>query len=427
MPWQRLVADVGGELLEDGTPAYREVIVTVPRQSGKTTLVMAFMVDRALNWGARTRVAYTMQNGAEARAKLLNDMAPMVTGSALDAAVTRVLRAAGDEAIIWRNGSRIEVQRTAESSGHGRTLDLGVLDEAWHDDDDRREQAMLPAMLTKRSAQLLIPSTAGHAASSYFRRKVELGRAATAADSGFGVAYFEWSAGDDVDPDDESERHRYMPALGHTQGMDAVRHARLTMSDGEYRRAMMNQWVEGDERVIPESVWLAALDDTAAVADPVFAVDGARDMASAAVAAADGSGLAELVDYRDGVGWLLDRCRELHGRWGGGVAVDPGGPVGWLAGELEAAGVPVRRLKNDEQLGAHAWFLQGLADGQVRVRPASVLHETAGKVSRRWVGERWVWDRKGSQVDVSPIGAVMLAAWSATHPDRASQAGILSL
>ena len=48
MPWQQLVADVGTELVEDESgrlvPAWREVVVTVPRQSGKTTLVLGFDV-----------------------------------------------------------------------------------------------------------------------------------------------------------------------------------------------------------------------------------------------------------------------------------------------------------------------------------------------------------------------------------------------
>ncbi len=37
MPWQEQVALVGGELdPETGLPAYRNVAITVPRQSGKT-------------------------------------------------------------------------------------------------------------------------------------------------------------------------------------------------------------------------------------------------------------------------------------------------------------------------------------------------------------------------------------------------------
>src|ERR1035437_1162136 len=50
MPWQRLVADVGLELLPNGLPAYRTAIFTVPRQSGKTTLLLALVIHRAIFW-----------------------------------------------------------------------------------------------------------------------------------------------------------------------------------------------------------------------------------------------------------------------------------------------------------------------------------------------------------------------------------------
>src|SRR5262245_7346570 len=76
MPWQRLVADVGLELLEDGRPAYREVIVPVPRQSGKTSLILAVEVQRAVGWAPAfgpQRLVYSAQTGADARKKLLED------------------------------------------------------------------------------------------------------------------------------------------------------------------------------------------------------------------------------------------------------------------------------------------------------------------------------------------------------------------
>ena len=48
MPHQQLVVDVALEENEDGTPAYQEVVLTVPRQSGKSALVCALMVWNAL-------------------------------------------------------------------------------------------------------------------------------------------------------------------------------------------------------------------------------------------------------------------------------------------------------------------------------------------------------------------------------------------
>ena len=64
MPWQRQVADVALELLPGThTPAYREVIVTVPRQAGKSSLVLCIELQRCLRWPGAPRVAYSAQTG----------------------------------------------------------------------------------------------------------------------------------------------------------------------------------------------------------------------------------------------------------------------------------------------------------------------------------------------------------------------------
>ena len=75
MPWQRLVLDVALEYayddedeLETARPAYRTVVVTVPRQNGKTTLLWALMLWRALAWSNQEIVA-TAQTGKEAMEK----------------------------------------------------------------------------------------------------------------------------------------------------------------------------------------------------------------------------------------------------------------------------------------------------------------------------------------------------------------------
>src|SRR6056297_3105674 len=67
MPWQRFVADVACEFEPDtGLPAYREVFVTIPRQSGKTTLFLSWQLDRCLNWGRPQRSVFTAQTGKDA-------------------------------------------------------------------------------------------------------------------------------------------------------------------------------------------------------------------------------------------------------------------------------------------------------------------------------------------------------------------------
>lgn len=262
MPWQQMVADVGLEIdSATGLPAYREVVVTVMRQSGKSTLVLSFEVDRCASWGDPQRVAYTAQTGWDARKKLLDDQVPVLRRSKLWKATDHVYRAQGAEAVTWLNGSRIDVMASNSSAGHGRTLDLGVIDEAFDDEDDRREQALLPTLATRPAGQLLVTSTAGTARSMYLKRKVDAGRAATEVDTGSGVAYFEWSIPDDADIDDPEVWWQFMPALGWTIQPEAVAHARQSMSDSEFRRAFGNQWVSVEQGWFPPGTWGACRSD----------------------------------------------------------------------------------------------------------------------------------------------------------------------
>ncbi|MGB0890598.1 MAG: hypothetical protein ACPGWS_09970, partial [Solirubrobacterales bacterium] len=160
--------------------------------------------------------------------------------SRLSSAIEKITGGIGNEAIVWKNGSRFDVMASGEASGHGMVIDDADIDEAFKDADNRREQAIVPAMSTRRDAQLWVVSTAGTVASTYLRRKVEAGRAAASEDTGRGICYFEWSLADDQDPTDESLWPTFMPALGHTITIDVVRHAQATMTEDEFRRAFCN-------------------------------------------------------------------------------------------------------------------------------------------------------------------------------------------
>ena len=125
MPWQRQVAGVGTEL-DGGRLAYRQVTVLVPRQSGKSTLTCAVMVGAALA-RPRQRIVYAAQTRLDARKKLVDDWMPLIGASRLAPLVTP-RRGFGTEALLFGNGSRIELVSGTRVSGHGSTLDLAVVD-----------------------------------------------------------------------------------------------------------------------------------------------------------------------------------------------------------------------------------------------------------------------------------------------------------
>jgi hypothetical protein len=411
MPWQRLVSEVGLEL-DPVTmlPAYREVIVTVMRQSGKSTLVFGFEVERCLAWGKPQRIAYTAQTGWDARRKLIDDQAPILTSSPLAKAHRKVLRGAGSEGVLFKNGSRIDVMANSVSAGHGRILDLGVIDEAFDDEDDRREQAIVPAMATRADAQLHVVSTAGTSKSLYLRRKVEAGRYATQTDKGTGIAYFEWSIPDDADIDDPETWWTYMPALGWTIGEPVVAHARQTMSDSEFRRGFGNQWTEAEhDRVIPEDIWLKVCSKTSAPGGKLrFAVDCLPDQSAGAITSC-GEGVIELVDHRPGTSWMVDRAKALYDNWGGEIVIDGGGPAAYVGGELDRLGIPVVRVNGPELAEACARIYNAIADGDVKFRQHADFDKAVEGLAKRPVGDRFVWSRSTSTTDITPFNAATLA------------------
>lgn len=406
MPWQKYVADVGCEIDPDtGLPAYRDVFVTIPRQSGKTTLFLSWQLDRCLNWGRPQRSVFTAQTGKDARDKWLDELFPLIRHSKLSPLVKQINQGMGNESITFKTGSGIRLASTSATSGHSKTLDQAVLDEIWHDVDDRREQGLRPTMITRPDAQLLICSTAGTQASTVYNRKVASGRAATLSDPGQGVAYFEWSAPDGWDPADEDSWWTFMPALGHTIGPEAIRAEREAMEPSEFKRAYGNVPTAGATSIIPSDVLDDACDpDVRPEGRLRFGLEVAEDRGSAAIAAY-ANGVGEIIEHRQGTGWCIERANELTRKHGGTVALDFGGPAGALADSIESCDP----MKGGQVVRACGAMYDAIMDRSIKFRSDPSLIAAIEGAAKKSVGDQWVWSRKASMADVSPLMAVTLA------------------
>lgn len=423
LPWQTQVLDVALEYEPDSDfpngrrYIYKEIDYGTPRQSGKSILALVKTLHRMTLCGPGQKSIYSMQTGSEASRKLLDDWTPMIEDSDFRHAVSRVRRTAGGEGILFRNRSSLEIMRTGKSSGHGRTLDEAMIDEAMHDHDDRREQAVLPAMLTRRNAQLLITSTAGTDESLFWRRKVDLGR--MAVDDGIldGICYFEWSAPDDCDPYDEEVWWATMPALGLTQPIESVRHMARTMREEEFRRALLNQWTRTDQKVIDWSAWVECRNPHGAIStDMVLALDVNKDRTRAVITAAsrgsDGVIDLELIDCHDGVDWLVKRASDLNERhMPMDILVDGTGPVGSFIPELERAGLRIHVLGGSEMPRACGAFYDHVLARGLRVRPNPELDDAVAGAAKRVRGDAFVWQRSTGTADISPLVCATVAVW----------------
>jgi hypothetical protein len=445
MPWQRHVADVALETDPDaGLLVYRRVVLTVPRQSGKTTLLLAKMVHRAQAFGRRQRITYTAQNRLKARQKWEDEHLPILERSPFKPLFT-VRKQIGQEAIRWRNGSIHGLDAPTEEAGHGDVLDEGVIDEAFAQQDPRVEQGFSPAMITRPEPQLCVVSTAGKSrlTSPYLWGKVEQGRAAVEAGLQTGTAYFEWSAPPEADPGDPATWWGCMPALGHTVTEAAVRAEFESMDLVEFRRAYLNQWLDEapDEwLVISREQWEAlAGPPTERVAPVAFAADMTPDMSYGAIGVAwrDADGLVHVEipegDHRPGTAWMADRLVELFRTWDPcAVVVAADGPASTLIAPLQAA-IPKDRLLKPgkerllkpgatERAAATGQFYEAVTDSQtLRHLGQPELATALANARKQQVGDHWWWARKGVFADVSPLVAVTYAAWG--HAMRAHLAG----
>lgn len=412
MPWQALVADVGLELLPDGRPAFREVVVTVPRQSGKTSLILSVEVQRAVGWAEPQRIAYSAQTGLDASKKLLEDQVPLLERQRKLLGISRISRSKGGESVIWSNGSRIVLLAGSVDSGHGKTLDLGIEDELFADVDFRRDQAMIPAMATRRDAQIWVASTMGTGDSLALNAKVAKGRGAVEARKTTGIAYFEWSAEPEDDPANPATWFKCMPALGRTIGLEGVEHAYDTMSLGEFKRAYLNIPTVADERIIPQTAWDLVCDPNVEATASRFGVDVNPERSAAAIVAAGIGPVLEVVDYRPGVTWLAERCVELYRRYGAPFAVDVTGPAASEIGAMRAAGIPVDVIAAPAAARAAGAFFDRVVSGGVRIRRSRVLDDAVGGAAKLAVGDAWKWGRRSSSADITPLVAATMALWS---------------
>jgi hypothetical protein len=425
MPWQQYAVDVALEVLPSGSFAYKQVVITVPRQSGKTTLFGAVLEHRAIIIPG-ARCWFTQQSGKDAVDWLLNEHVPMLAPLA---GQIHVRKAAGSVHIRWHvSGGMVRPFPPTPAGLHSKISDLVVVDEPWAFDLVRGrqlDQAIVPTQATRPNAQVWKVSTAGDANSIWWLSTVEAGRAAVANGRREGIAYFEWSCPDDLDATAETSWPLYHPAYGRTIGAEAMRAALELLGPDEFSRAYGNQWVATTARVIPLPAWRAAADDTAALPERgglALAFDVALDRSDAAILAAwiDSSGMChlEVAHYEEGSSWVAGKVLELAQKWAPtSIAYDASGPALDVADELERAGLTLVGTKAKEYAAACAGLLEGLTSEPqtVRYRPHQRLDEAAAAATRRALGDAWAWGRRMTNVSLAPLTAATVARWAAQH------------
>ena len=426
MQWQRDWWDLVLELNDDGTFVYRDATLLVPRQNGKTFALEVYLLTRAL-YHKNQRLKFTSQTLNDARKMMVGTWLPELDRSPLAPYYTARL-ANGSECIRFTNGSELALVASTVKAGHGSVNDVAVIDEAFSQPDDRMEQALIPSMATRVSPQFVVVSTAGTShGSPYLHARVEQGRQLAEAGLTDTSCFVEYGAPDDADPADPETWRAANPAMGYTISESAIKAEHTSMDLAEFRRARLNQWTTAIvEPVVPLATWNALADLRAAPPDLLtvgFDVTPDRALASIAVAGKceDGRFFVELVDNEPGTAWVPSRIAELVEKYKPtGVLCDPAGPAGSLLPALAELEVEVIQVGGREHAQACGRWYDLVVEGKLVHRGQRELLSSLDGAVKRSLGDAWLWSRKSSSVDISPLVSVTLALWGAANaePER---------
>jgi hypothetical protein len=426
--WQCHVLAGALGIREDGKWSAFEVGLIVSRQNGKGSILEALELAHLFLFGSRLILhsAHEFKTAQEAfrRVLFLIENAPD-----LDKLVKKVSQSHGDEGIELLSGARLRFVARSRGSGRGFTGDLVIFDEAFNLGPEA-VGALLPTLSAVPNPQVWYTSSAPMATSEQLHAVRDRGRA---ADTGR-LAYFEWSAADtarDLDLDDRAGWAAANPALGlriTDEFIEAERDAMSGTPDTFARERLGVADIPGGEVVIPPEKWAGCLDpDPAAtvVGRPVFAVDVSpdRSMTSIGVAGLNADGLphVEVVDRRPGTGWVVAELVGLSQRNRKPLIVgDPSGPVGSLLAPAASAGVEICPVSAREHAQACGLFYDDVVGGVLRHRDEPVLSEAIAGATRRPMADAWLWDRRSSAVDITPLVVVTLARWALSLPDPAA-------
>lgn len=401
-----------------------EVAVVVPRQNGKGSLIEARQLVGLFSLREQLQI-HSAHEWRTAYEHFLRVCRLIESCPDMDRQVQRIRRGAGEQAIELKTGERLRFVARTGGSGRGLSGDVVYLDEAFAL-TAAQMGALLPTLSARPNPQVWYLSSAPKTSSEVLHNLCRRGREGKSER----LFFAGWGLERGADPADIGNWYAANPAMGIriteafvTAELDAMSSApdeflreRLGVPDlevGEFRPVKL-----------PGVEWAATVGADLPESAPILVVAFDVDLNGGSGSIAVGAGsihapYVELVDHREGVGWIPARLVELVRKLSPTVvAVNGAGPAGGQVGPVLAAfadaGINaniVKQLSMDDYKRACSGLYSDVIEGRL-TRPAGQgpLDIAAGDATERTLGEgAWAWDRRSATVPISPLVAVTCA------------------
>jgi hypothetical protein len=428
-PWQEWLVIHAGELLPDGRPRFRQVLVLVARQNGKTHalkvlgLYWQFVEMWPLILGMSTNLDYAREAWEKAveAAEAVQILKPYVKN---------IRRANGEQCLETVDGSRYKIAASNRKGGRSLSIDRLVIDELREHDDWEAWNAAVPAMNARPHAQVFAITNQGDDKSVVLDSLYD--QAIAGSNPRLGV--FEWSAPQGCAVDDPEAWAAANPNLGHRIDPDAISGdaARAVEQGGAvemgFRTEVLCQRVKLLNPAIHVPSWEACkepatMDDLRSRV--ALCLDVSPDSLHATLYAAavqtDGRARVEVVAAWDGKDCLGKLRRELPGYVKQvrprALGWFPKGPAAAIAADLEKrSGIlpPSTKVSaiTADTTAVCMGFSEQVTARQIAHSDEPLLNVQVAGAERLKQGDQWRFTRSGSgHVDAlyAAAGAVHLA------------------
>lgn len=436
------------EVLANGRLAFDTVVVSGPRQIGKTVAVRAVNTQKIAQGRRVLTTAQTRMHAVNRwddatkgiELKLNGSRRKRRTVTAED--VVHRTAGTGNEVLEWLDSGGTWAPFAPNEDGvHGESPDDVYVDECYSlslAEAETLQSGYTPAMSARPDPQEWLTSTHGNAKSEWWATVCAAGRQNAELGLVTGTYFIEYAVPREVGgvsiyelPDDDllDVIWAHHPGDGFVLNRDVVlkdlrKVHQGTKTRAEFIRAYGNLQNGGDSGAgaWPMRVWGAARTDLAPVGVVGLGVDvdpDGREWALVAVGRTEGDRMViEVIERREGTpgpaeAALVARvAREQRAvsvfAIGSGASVD-------FADQIESAGCDVQRITQADLAAAVTRIRSGIETKRTLHRHQPSLNDAVGASVLRATGERRYWARAASK-PIATLQAATCAAWALDHP-----------
>lgn len=418
--WQRWLIRSILELYPAGHPRagelrYRQVLVSVSRQNGKSVLGAIFALYGLVR-EAGALVIGIASSAEQARIIYTRLLAVIRGNKTLAAQFARLTDTRGIQSI---DGCRYEIKPSKSAAVQGLDLTVGIADEL-HLTKRELWSDMVNGTASRHNGIVIGLTTAGDDTSELL---IDLYATADAAPERFG--YFIWEAPEARVPADDETLGRYLMAA--SPGLAAGRLDLETaisdvrgMAEADVIRYRLNRFTASSDTFISASLWAANRRPAGATfpaGRPIFAIDRTPDWGFASIHATIKTGdttSAELVASiaKPSLTQLVNVCVDLARHQPVTFAMD-GYALRDLGAELKKRGLPVWIATQGDVMSGSAMLYAKLAAGHLAHAGDELMTLQVPRTVRKNVGDGFRISRKDSSIEIDGVMSLALGVLAA--------------